>query len=47
MRALKKGRTVSSLRYIEGDEKVREIARLLSGDESEISLEHAKTLIGS
>ena len=46
-KSLKKGRTVSSLRYIEGDEKVREIARLLSGDESEISLEHAKTLIGS
>ena len=40
-----KGRTVSHLRYITGAEKVREIARLLSGDDSKIALEHAKSLL--
>ena len=40
-----KGRTVSHLRYISGDDKVREIARLLSGDESEISMRHAESLL--
>ena len=39
------GRTVSHLRYISGDDKVREIARLLSGDESEISMRHAESLL--
>ena len=40
-----KGRTVSHLGYISGDDKVMEIARLLSGDGSEIALEHAKSLL--
>lgn len=40
-----KGRTVSHLRYISGSDKVREIARLLSGDESEISMRHAESLL--
>ncbi len=40
-----KGRTVSHLDYIEGEKKVAEIARLLSGDDSDISLRHARSLI--
>lgn len=40
-----KGRTVSQLDYIEGEKKVAEIARLLSGDDSDISLRHARSLI--
>ncbi len=40
-----KGRTVSSIRRITGDERVREIARLLSGETSDISLDHAKSLL--
>ena len=42
---IEKGRTVSHLRYIDEDEKVREIARLLSGDDSDISIRHAESLI--
>ena len=42
---VEKGRTVSHLGYISGDDKVMEIARLLSGDGSEIALEHAKSLL--
>ncbi len=38
-------RTVSTIRNIEGEERVREIARLLSGDTSAISLEHARSLL--
>ena len=39
------GRTVSTLAEIRGEERVREIARLLSGDASDISLEHAEQLL--
>lgn len=39
------GRTVSTLKRIDGEERVKEIARLLSGDTSEISMEHARTLL--
>ncbi len=39
------GRTISNIRKIEGDERVNEIARLLSGETSDISLEHARTLL--
>ncbi len=42
----KEGRTVSHLRYIEADARVKEIARLLSGDETEISIRHAESLVG-
>lgn len=35
----------SSLRKIEGDERVAEIARMLSGDESEASLAHAREML--
>ncbi len=39
------GRTVSTLEEISGDERIKEIARLLSGDASDISLEHAARLL--
>lgn len=39
------GRPETSLRQIDGDERVAEIARMLSGDASEISLEHARELL--
>lgn len=35
----------TTLRQIEGEERVREIARMLSGDESEASLAHAKEML--
>lgn len=40
-------RTVSRIKRIEGEERTREIARLLSGNISSISLEHAKLLLNS
>lgn len=39
------GRTISTVKEIEGDEKIKEIARLLSGDSSSISMLHAKSLL--
>lgn len=39
------GRTISHIQLIEGDERVKEIARLLSGEMSDISLEHARALL--
>ena len=39
------GRTISTIRKIDGKDRVLEIARLLSGDESSISIEHAKALL--
>ena len=39
------GRTISHISLIEGEDRVREIARILSGDESEISLSHARALL--
>ncbi len=41
----KNGRTISHIKEIKGEERVKEIARLLSGDTSEISLEHARSLL--
>ncbi len=38
-------RTTTSIREVEGDERVREIARLLSGEVTAISLEHAGELL--
>lgn len=35
----------TSIREIDGDERVREIARMLSGDESEASLAHAREML--
>lgn len=39
------GRTTSSIRELEGEERVHEIARLLSGDVTEISTRHAEELL--
>ena len=39
------GRTVSTIVEIGGEERVREIARLMAGDMSHISLEHARSLL--
>ena len=39
------GRTLSHVKKIEGDERVKEIARLLSGKASDSALIHAKELI--
>lgn len=40
------GRTITSIEKVEKEERTMEIARLLSGDESKISLEHARELLG-
>lgn len=39
------GRTVSRIEKIEGEKRTQEIARLLSGDTSRISLEHARLIL--
>ena len=41
----KDGRTISHIRKIEGEDRVKEIARLLSGELSDISLKHARALL--
>ena len=41
----KDGRTSSHINEIDGDERVMETARLLSGETSAISLEHARALL--
>ena len=41
----KSGRTISRIRRVEGEERVKEIARLLSGETSDLSLEHARALL--
>ena len=38
-------RTVSTIRELDRDERVNEIARLLSGQVNEISLNHARSLL--
>lgn len=39
------GRTYSHLKEVSGEDRVHEIARMLSGDESEITLTHARSLL--
>ena len=39
------GRTLTRIRKVEGDDRVEEIARLLSGETSDLSLEHARALL--
>lgn len=39
------GRTMTRIRCVEGEERVKEIARLLSGETSDLSLEHARMLL--
>ena len=41
------GRTFSHLKVVSGEERVHEIARMLSGDESSVSLEHARKMLGN
>ena len=41
------GRTYTHLRQVSGEERVHEIARMLSGDESEVSLSHARSLLSN
>ena len=36
----------TSLRRVEGDDRVKEIARMLSGDHSDAALAHAAQLLG-
>jgi len=46
-KTVENGRTYTHLKTVSGDERVREIARMLSGDESEVSLEHARKMLDS
>ncbi|MFC2821884.1 MAG: DNA repair protein RecN [Sphaerochaeta sp.] len=39
------GRTYTHLKHVSGEDRVREIARMLSGDESDVSLEHARKML--
>ena len=39
------GRTISTIDEIEGEERIKEIARLLSGEVSDIAIEHARSLL--
>ncbi len=42
---VKGGRTYTHLRLVDGEDRVHEISRMLSGDESDVSLEHARRLL--
>ncbi len=44
-KTVEKGRTYTHLRQVEGEDRVHEIARMLSGDESEVSLSHARKML--
>ncbi|MBR2281662.1 MAG: DNA repair protein RecN [Spirochaetales bacterium] len=44
-KTVEKGRTYTHLRQVEGEDRVHEIARMLSGDESEVSLSHARNML--
>lgn len=46
-KSVEQGRTYTHLKQVSGDERVREIARMLSGDESEVSLEHARKMLSN
>ena len=45
-KSVRDGRTYTRLRQVSGEERVHEIARMLSGDEGELSLEHARRMLG-
>lgn len=45
-KSVESGRTYTHLAVVSGEERVHEIARMLSGDESEVSLEHARRMLG-
>ncbi len=40
------GRTFTNLKQVSGEDRVREIARMLSGEENDISLSHAREMLG-
>ncbi|MFL5376307.1 MAG: DNA repair protein RecN [Myxococcales bacterium] len=40
-----KGRTHSTVRAVEGDDRIRELARLLGGQVSQVALDHARELL--
>lgn len=44
-KAVEHGRTYTHLKQVSGEDRVHEIARMLSGDESEVSLSHARSLL--
>lgn len=44
---VRKGRTHSAVAAVEGEDRVRELARLLSGKVSEVALEHARELLAA
>ncbi|MDD7202581.1 MAG: DNA repair protein RecN [Sphaerochaetaceae bacterium] len=44
---VEKGLSFSSIRPVEGEDRVREIARMLSGDTGEVTLMHARSLLRS
>ncbi|MCQ2412266.1 MAG: DNA repair protein RecN [Sphaerochaetaceae bacterium] len=46
-KSVEKGRTYTHLKQVSGETRVHEIARMLSGDESEVSLEHARRMLGA
>ncbi|MCF0238260.1 MAG: DNA repair protein RecN [Sphaerochaetaceae bacterium] len=46
-KTVENNRTYTHLKKVEGEERVREISRMLSGDESEVSLAHARNLLNS
>ena len=46
-KSVENNRTVTKIKEVEGDDRVNEIARLLSGDNSSISIEHAKKLLSN
>lgn len=44
-KSVENGRTFTHLKVVSNEERVHEIARMLSGDESEVSLEHARKML--
>ena len=46
-KAVEGGRTYTSVSICEGEERVHEIARMLSGDQENVSLEHARQMLSS
>jgi len=42
-----RGRTHSRVLHVDGDDRVRELARLLSGKATDVALEHARELLAA
>ena len=45
MKSTRKGRSVTAMKHVDGDARVEELARLLDGSVSDVSLEHARALL--